>query len=1244
MFIDGEYLMDISSVDESPFNEYKELIKSVTFEEGFNSLGDYCFAGCTNLVEVDLPESTTDTGFMASHSFEGCTSLKSITIPEGAIRVQWNAFSGCTALETVVLPDTMRWLDAYAFYGCSSLKEINIPETDEYSYIGAYVFADCISLESISIPSSIDNIGYNAFENCSNLKTVELADGITEIRHEAFKDCISIESVTIPGSVSNVYLSMFEGCTNLKTIVISEGVETVSGDVEWPSLESITINGVSNGLGFNGAPNLKTVVFGSGTTFLSSWMFENCTKLENVTLPDTLTDICTSAFRNCSSLKSIDIPESVTGIQEYAFYCCDQLSEIDLPENLQTLGESAFSGTAIESVVIPGSLSSIPSGAFSSAKNVIINDGVTEISEYAFGSSLETITIPGTVTTIKDYTFYQCQNLKSVTLGEGVSVIGAWAFSDCYNLMDIVLPDSITSIGGSAFSYCTSLTNAIIPALCEFGTGIFFGCTELTNVTIENGVSHIPEGAFNGCSKLTSITLPDSVTEIGDEAFLGCSSFNEINLNNIETIGSSAFYGCAFESIEIPEGVTTIANRAFRYCHNLVSVTVSDSVIRIEDDAFGDCENLKNVSLGDNLEYIGSRAFEYSSIESIYIPSKVSFIHDEAFKYCDYITAINVDENNQYYSSDECGVLFDKDKTVLILYPIASKREEYVIPSTVKEIKPYSLANMYLRKITFPDGLEIIGEYAFGTEGISFVGELDLPDTVKYIGEGAFFTCVAVPEITIPAGVESIGLGIVGSYYFGVDMYIEDMDLDFTDTYTGLLFVGFEGITRDEYLDIYDLYFKWESDPDSLTDEELERIREFEENIESYFVEYDPPVPGGTIYCHAGSTAEAYAIENVIDYELTHFFKGEWSYDWENYVRTRKCIHCDEIETEALEKTESEDIEIVAPEDPDTDFIVENVENTEDERYALVTESVESYEGDISVVKIFDISLKNNDGVHVQPDGSVKVKLPNDWKHENYKVFRINDDGTYTDMNAYREGSHIVFETDHFSLYVIVDTTEKHEHEYTGVVTTPATHLKEGVMTYTCSCGDSYTEAIEKNPKHHWELKYFAPTCTEDGYELAKCACGDEFIYKTYVALNHNYDYKLNYSATHLKDGLETYTCSRCGDSYTNTLPRKTEHYYSYYTKTTEPTCTEQGYTVHKCECGDSYTDSYVDALGHTRSSNGDWCKRCGTDMAPAEPDTSNCSCNCHKSGFMGFIYKIQRFFWKIFKTNKICACGVAHY
>ena len=205
------------------------------------------------------------------------------------------------------------------------------------------------------------------------------------------------------------------------------------------------------------------------------------------------------------------------------------------------------------------------------------------------------------------------------------------------------------------------------------------------------------------------------------------------------------------------------------------------------------------------------------------------------------------------------------------------------------------------------------------------------------------------------------------------------------------------------------------------------------------------------------------------------------------------------------------------------------------------------------------------------------------------------------------------------------------DHTYTSEVTKEATHLEEGETTYTCACGDSYTEAIAKLEGHTYEEVVTEPTCTAKGYTTYTCACGDTYISDYIGMISHNYSSSITTPATHLTEGIKTYTCSSCGNGYTEKIAKTPQHTYTT-SKVTKPTCTDKGYTSHYCECGDSYNDNYTSATGHKY--NGQTCVNCG----------KKCSCNCHKSGFMGFIWKIILFFNKLFKTNKICACGVTHY
>ncbi len=158
-----------------------------------------------------------------------------------------------------------------------------------------------------------------------------------------------------------------------------------------------------------------------------------------------------------------------------------------------------------------------------------------------------------------------------------------------------------------------------------------------------------------------------------------------------------------------------------------------------------------------------------------------------------------------------------------------------------------------------------------------------------------------------------------------------------------------------------------------------------------------------------------------------------------------------------------------------------------------------------------------------------------------------------------------------------------HEHTYTSEITKEATHLEEGVMTYTCECGDTYTEVIAKITEHTYNTITTVPTCTNRGYTTYICECGHNYIDDYIDAMGHDFtDWTVVIEPDCITHGEEYRNCSKCG---------KKEYQYAdalghdFESVVTAPTCTEQGYTTYTCECGESYNRDYVSALDHLYTS-----------------------------------------------------------
>ena len=237
--------------------------------------------------------------------------------------------------------------------------------------------------------------------------------------------------------------------------------------------------------------------------------------------------------------------------------------------------------------------------------------------------SLQSVTIPESVTSIGNGAFWKCISLQSIIIPSSVTSIGDRAFRGCESLKSIIILSSVTSIGDDAFRGCASLQSVTISkSVTTIGKGAFAGCISLKSIIIPSSVTSIENEAFWGCISLKSFTIPESVTSIGDRAFEECYYLESVTIpETVTSIGTWAFFGCALKSVTIPKSVTSMGYEAFRGCGSLKSVTISESVRSIGYEAFMECITLESITIPESIESIGNDAFRRcASLKSIYIP------------------------------------------------------------------------------------------------------------------------------------------------------------------------------------------------------------------------------------------------------------------------------------------------------------------------------------------------------------------------------------------------------------------------------------------------------------------------------------------------------------------------------------------------------------------------------------------------------------------------------------------------
>ncbi len=544
---------------------------------------------------------------------------------------------------------------------------------------------------------------------------------------------------------------------------------------------------------FERCSGLLSVSIPNTVTEIDRGAFYMCGSLKSVTLSNSLLTINLDAFYDCPSLTSITLPNSLISIGDRAFYGCESLAEITIPENVVFIGNSAFYACTLMKKVVFIAINCGVCGedylVFNpTIEEVEIGDKVRLIPRFAFEKlrGLKRVTIPDSVIKIDEFGFWGCSNLEDVTFGHSLTTIGGAAFATCTGLTSIVLPESVTNIDKEAFYQCYGLTSVTMgSSVAEIGYQAFAYDENLTEINLPNSLINIDTWAFSYCTGLTEITIPENVKSIGRWAFDGCDNLKKVNFNAIDCVScggilspfegvetvvfgdkvkiipENAFAFCNLTSVTFGNSIAEIGSGAFRYCTALTEIALPNTLSKIGEYAFVSCGGLTELTIPQSVTEIGRSAFlRCSGLTELMIPKSVAEIGEGAFAFCTGLTAINVAPENSKFVS-ESGVLYTKDMTKLIQYPLASERTRFDIPNSVTEICTTAFGvSVNLTDITIPASVTTIGDYALqACDGLTSIA---IPNSVTKIGKWAFGRCQGLTEVAIPATVAEIGDGAFG--------------------------------------------------------------------------------------------------------------------------------------------------------------------------------------------------------------------------------------------------------------------------------------------------------------------------------------------------------------------------------------------------------------------------------------------------------------------------------------------------
>ena len=421
-----------------------------------------------------------------------------------------------------------------------------------------------------------------------------------------------------------------------------------------------------------------------------------------------------SNLKDC--VKTVEVQSGITDMESLSFaYYYHNLVDVSISDSVEKVSNN------LECQFI-----SVDEGNpfFSSEDGVLYNKEKTTLIRYPIFNERESFTVP-----------------------ESVRIIGDASFCNCDNLRNLVLPNGITEIQDFAFSACDRINMNLPEQLTRIGVGAFGGCWFET-VSISKNVQEIGEQAFSDCWRIQYFDVdPDNAYYSSDEGVL---------YNKEKTVLLKYPPQRVETSYWMPDTVEVIHAGAFNGASTLEEIHLASGITRIEAATFESCRKLKEITIPDGVTFIGSYAFFLcEDLIELRIPSSVMEISEAAIYYCDSLERIIVDPNNPHYSSDEHGVLYNKQKTKLIAYPIGSIAESFDVPASVEEIADHAFySGDYLVSVTLPDGVRRIGYEAFSY--CSKISEIVLPETLTEIQSNAFSFCNDLQIVQIPQGITVI--------------------------------------------------------------------------------------------------------------------------------------------------------------------------------------------------------------------------------------------------------------------------------------------------------------------------------------------------------------------------------------------------------------------------------------------------------------------------------------------------------
>lgn len=624
-------------------------------------------------------------------------------------------------IQKIIIPSSIQVIEDYAFYSCSELTTVVLD--NGISEIGNSVFAACVNLKDIVLQEN--------GEDLTNAKPNQLPAGITKVSDGLFYNCLALDEVYLPSTVNEIGMLAFSNCTALETLTIEKN--DGSDFVMLGQNESV----------------LESDKEGVNITKIGSYAFKDSIAMKYFNIPNSVTVIEDGIFEmpevtaaekeeKGSKLVGVSFSEHIRNLGAGMFKNCVSLDEnkLDL-SNVETMGEGIFEGcTSLTSIQLNDKITVIPKNAYKGCTGITHID----ITKYTYEDEQGNIQVGNTnIQVIGEGAFRGCSSLRLVELGSDTGnliQINRYAFRDCASLRSIYIPKTVYMIEPRVFENAG-------------GTTVYYKYYEITPPAGKEKV--IADGFANGAANYIDSFQDLIKVKVGDKVIA-----EYVVKNNKAYLARYVDFDNASYSIPTKVNginVVGVMKAAFKNCDKIEliefeTVNGASNVNSLESEAFANASALKTIDLSKiNVKAIPEKAFFNSKeLVSVTLPTVATSIENSAFEGCSSLVTAN------FSNISTLGKAVFKDCSSLKSITLGQVKK-------FTEQAFYKAVELDEIIVASPNAVTTIEKRAFAgcialDESKFDIGNLT---ALSAIGDEAFLDCKGFTKFTFPASLKTVG-------------------------------------------------------------------------------------------------------------------------------------------------------------------------------------------------------------------------------------------------------------------------------------------------------------------------------------------------------------------------------------------------------------------------------------------------------------------------------------------------------